>query len=61
MHGDSTVADNTNVDVYVMGADGSGMRAVTAGRESRQHDPRYSPDGKLARVPRDELGRVRGG
>src|SRR5256884_8893246 len=29
LHGDSTVADNTNVDVYVMGPDGSGMRALT--------------------------------
>src|SRR6266567_3705185 len=32
MHGDSTVADNTNVDIYVIERDGAGMRALTAGR-----------------------------
>src|SRR5437870_3293323 len=45
MHGDSTVADNTNVDVYLMGPDGSGMRALTTGRGA-DNTPRYSPDGK---------------
>ncbi|PYO64214.1 MAG: S9 family peptidase [Gemmatimonadetes bacterium] len=45
MHGDSTVADNTNVDVYIMGRDGSGMRALSAGRGA-DNTPRYSPDGK---------------
>jgi dipeptidyl aminopeptidase/acylaminoacyl peptidase len=45
LHGDSTVADNTNVDVYLMNPDGSGMRALTTGRGA-DHTPRYSPDGK---------------
>src|SRR5437016_6805735 len=45
MHGDSTVADNTNVDIYVMGPDGSGMRALTTGRGA-DNTPRYSTDGQ---------------
>src|SRR5213082_1748285 len=45
LHGDSTVADNTNVDVYVMGPDGSGMRALTTGKGA-DNTPRYSPDGQ---------------
>src|SRR5256886_1730709 len=45
MHGDSTVADNTNVDVYLMEPDGSGMRALTTGRGA-DNTPRYSPDGR---------------
>ena len=45
MHGDSTVADNTNADVYVIGPDGSGMHAVTTNRGA-DNTPRYSPDGK---------------
>src|SRR5256712_327247 len=49
-HGDSTVADNTNVDVYLMGPDGSGMRALTTGRGA-DNTPRYSPDGKWLRFP----------
>jgi len=32
MHGDSSVADNTNVDVYLANPDGSGARAFTTGR-----------------------------
>ena len=44
-HLDSTVADNTNVDVVLMGADGSGMHALTTGRGA-DNTPRYSPDGK---------------
>src|SRR5438477_434618 len=46
MHGDSTVADNTNVDVYLMGPDGSGMHAVTADNKGADNTPRYSPDGQ---------------
>ena len=46
MHGDSTVADNTNVDVYLMGPDGSGMHAVTADNKGADNSPRYSPDGQ---------------
>jgi dipeptidyl aminopeptidase/acylaminoacyl peptidase len=45
LHGDSTVADNTNVDIYLMGPDGSGMRALTTSRGA-DNTPRYSPDGK---------------
>jgi dipeptidyl aminopeptidase/acylaminoacyl peptidase len=45
LHGDSTVADNTNVDVYVLAPDGSGMRAITTGRGA-DNTPRYSPDGR---------------
>lgn len=46
MHPDSMVADNTNVDVYVMGPDGSGLRSVTAGNQGADNTPRYSPDGQ---------------
>lgn len=45
MHGDATVADNTNVDVYLMSPDGSGLRALTTSRGA-DNTPRYSPDGK---------------
>jgi len=44
-HGDSTVADNTNVDVYVMGPEGGAMRAITTA-PGADNTPRYSPDGK---------------
>ncbi|OLC08518.1 MAG: hypothetical protein AUH42_01270 [Gemmatimonadetes bacterium 13_1_40CM_70_11] len=44
-HGDSTVADNTNVDVYVMGSDGGGSHALTTGKGA-DNTPRFSPDGK---------------
>lgn len=56
MHGDTTVADNTNVDVYLMRADGSGLRAFTTGRGA-DNTPRYSPDGKwLAYVSLERAG-----
>jgi len=45
LHGDSTVADNTNVDIYLLGRDGSGMRPLTTNRGA-DNTPRYSPDGK---------------
>jgi len=45
MHGDSTVADNTNVDIYLLGRDGAAPRALTPGRGAN-NTPRYSPDGK---------------
>ncbi len=45
LHGDATVADNTNVDVYLMGPDGSGMHALTTARGA-DNTPRYSPDGR---------------
>jgi dipeptidyl aminopeptidase/acylaminoacyl peptidase len=46
MHGDSVVADNTNVDIYLMAADGGGSRAVTAANKGADNTPRYSPDGR---------------
>jgi dipeptidyl aminopeptidase/acylaminoacyl peptidase len=46
MHGDTVVATNTNVDIYVMGPDGSGMHNVTAALPGAENTPRYSPDGK---------------
>src|SRR5213078_4015794 len=46
MHGDSIVADNTNVDVYLMAPDGSGLHAVTADNKGADNTPRYSPDGQ---------------
>src|SRR5260370_565147 len=56
MHGDTTVADNTNVDVYIMGPDGSAMRALTTGRGA-DNTPRYSPDGKwLAYLSMERAG-----
>src|SRR6266480_2884292 len=45
MHGDSTVADNTNVDIYLASPDGSGMHALTPSRGA-DNTPRYSPDGR---------------
>ena len=39
------VADNTNVNVYVMANDGSGLHAVTTG-PGADNTPRYSPDGR---------------
>ena len=56
LHGDSTVADNTNVDVFIMGPDGSAMRALTAGRGA-DNTPRFSPDGKwLAYLSMERAG-----
>ena len=56
MHGDATVADNTNVDIYLMNPDGSAMRAFTTGRGA-DNTPRYSPDGKwLAYVSMERPG-----
>jgi dipeptidyl aminopeptidase/acylaminoacyl peptidase len=46
MRGDSSVADNTNVDVYLMAPDGSGLRAVTAANTGADNTPRFSPDGR---------------
>ena len=39
------VADSTNVDIFVMNPDGSGLRTVTTGRGA-DNTPHYSPDGK---------------
>ena len=57
MHPDSSVADNTNVDVFVMGADGSGLRSITADAKGAENTPRYSPDGKwLAYISLERAG-----
>jgi len=52
-HGDSTVADNTNVDIYLLpgeggggGGGGGGMRNLTAASKGADNTPRFSPDGK---------------
>src|SRR5213593_2048714 len=56
LHGDSSVADNTNVDVYLLGPDGSGMRALTTTRGA-DNTPRYSPDGRwLAYLSMERAG-----
>jgi Tol biopolymer transport system component len=56
MHGDSTVADNTNVDVYLMNPDGTAVHALTTNRGA-DNTPRYSPDGKwLAYLSMERAG-----
>src|SRR5207245_364829 len=56
LHGDSTVADNTNVDIYLAAPDGSAMRALTTSRGA-DNTPRYSPDGRwLAYVSMERAG-----
>ncbi len=56
-HGDSVVADNTNVDVYLMDAGGGGRRALTAANRGADHTPRYAPDGKwLAYLSMERAG-----
>src|ERR1043166_2916780 len=50
LHGDSTVADNTNVDIYLITRDGGGgtgdggLRQLTTAKGA-DNTPRYSPDG----------------
>ncbi len=46
MHGDSTVADNTNVDIYLLPPGGGPMRPLTAPNRGADNTPRFSPDGK---------------
>ena len=62
MHGDSTVADNTNVDIYLIDRDGGretgdgAMRQLTTG-QGADNTPRYSPDGKwLAYLSMERAG-----
>jgi dipeptidyl aminopeptidase/acylaminoacyl peptidase len=47
-HGDSTVADNTNVDIYLLPGDGGagGIRNLTVANKGADNTPRFSPDGK---------------
>jgi dipeptidyl aminopeptidase/acylaminoacyl peptidase len=46
LHGDVVVATNTNVDIFVLGADGGPLRDVTTAAQGAENTPRYSPDGK---------------
>ncbi|HEV8265369.1 MAG TPA: S9 family peptidase [Gemmatimonadales bacterium] len=56
MHGDSVVADNTNVDVYLLPAGGGGLLPLTTNRGA-DHTPRFSPDGKwLAYLSMERAG-----
>ena len=43
MHGDSTVADNTNVDIYAI--DGANLRQITTS-QGADNTPRFSPDNR---------------
>ncbi|HVH08659.1 MAG TPA: S9 family peptidase [Gemmatimonadales bacterium] len=45
LHNDSTVADNTNVDLYAIERDGT-LRPLTAANRGADNTPRYSPDGQ---------------
>jgi dipeptidyl aminopeptidase/acylaminoacyl peptidase len=45
MHGDSAVADNTNVDIYAV--DGANLVRITT-NPGADNTPRYSPDGRWA-------------
>jgi dipeptidyl aminopeptidase/acylaminoacyl peptidase len=45
MHGDTTVADNTNVDIYAV--DGPNLRRITT-NPGADNTPRYSPDNRWA-------------
>jgi dipeptidyl aminopeptidase/acylaminoacyl peptidase len=46
MHGDSTVADNTNVDIYLLGPHGPLLRPITP-NPGADNTPRFSPDGTM--------------
>jgi dipeptidyl aminopeptidase/acylaminoacyl peptidase len=56
MHGDTVVADNTNVDVYLLPAAGGAPLALTTNRGA-DNTPRFSPDGKwLAYLSMERAG-----
>jgi dipeptidyl aminopeptidase/acylaminoacyl peptidase len=46
MHGDSIVADNTNVDVFTLPVAGGALKNVTVESKGADNTPRFSPDGK---------------
>ncbi|HYX82158.1 MAG TPA: hypothetical protein VE714_07185, partial [Gemmatimonadales bacterium] len=46
MHGDTTVADNTDVDIYLVQSDGTGMRQLTTS-PGADNTTRFSPDGRF--------------
>ncbi|MGH7699146.1 MAG: prolyl oligopeptidase family serine peptidase [Gemmatimonadales bacterium] len=57
MHGDTVVADNTNVDIYLLGAEGGGMLPLTKTSRGADHQPRWSPDGRwLAYLSMERAG-----
>src|SRR5947208_2876108 len=48
MHGDSTVADNTNVDIYLIGPERAMLRSIsTLAERGAENTPRFSPDGTM--------------
>ena len=56
MHGDSIVADNTNVDLYLIGPGAAMLRPITNNRGA-DNTPRFSPDGKwLAYLSMERAG-----
>ncbi|MEX2155585.1 MAG: S9 family peptidase [Gemmatimonadales bacterium] len=56
MHGDTVVADNTNVDLYLVSPAGGAMLPLTTNRGA-DNTPRYSPDGKwLAYLSMERAG-----
>src|SRR5258705_92795 len=56
MHGDSVVADNTNVDLYMIGPGAAMLRPITTNRGA-DNTPRFSPDGKtLAYLSMERAG-----
>jgi dipeptidyl aminopeptidase/acylaminoacyl peptidase len=51
------VADNTDVDIYLLGAAGSPLLPLTAGRKGADNQPRFSPDGRwLAYLSMERAG-----
>jgi dipeptidyl aminopeptidase/acylaminoacyl peptidase len=56
MHGDSVVADNTNVDIYILPATGGNALPLTTNRGA-DNTPRFSPDGRwLAYLSMERAG-----
>ena len=56
-HADSTVADNTNVDLFLLPAGGGPLRTLTAANRGADNTPRFSPDGKwLAYLSMERAG-----
>jgi dipeptidyl aminopeptidase/acylaminoacyl peptidase len=54
---DSNVADNTNVDIYLLPVAGGSMQPLTAANRGADHTPRFSPDGKwLAYLSMERAG-----
>src|SRR5467141_2537644 len=56
MHGDAVVADNTNVDLYLIGPGVATPQSIT-GNRGADNTPRFSPDGKwLAYLSMERAG-----